>query len=262
MEEQIAIGSIEQLETLSGVKGITDLHRESVDHITIPSSRGPSFPPLKRVDEVFDCWFESGSMPYAQLHYPFENKERFEANFPADFIAEGLDQTRGWFYTLMVISTCLFDKPPFKNLIVNGLVLAGDGKKMSKRLKNYPPPDDILKKYGADALRLYLISSPVVRAEPLRFKEDDVLGMIKRVFLPWINAFRFFQQGLARLEMEKGVKFVPSPERARASTNVMDVWIQASLQGMIKFVHDEMAAYRLYTVTPRLLHFIEELTNW
>lgn len=258
----MAIESIEQLERLSGVKGITDLHRESVDQITIPSSRGPSYPPLRRVDEVFDCWFESGSMPYAQLHYPFDNKERFEANFPADFIAEGLDQTRGWFYTLMVISTCLFDKPPFQNLIVNGLVLASDGKKMSKRLKNYPPPDDILKKYGADALRLYLISSPVVRAEPLRFKEEDVLGMIKRVFLPWINAFRFFQQGVARLEMEKGTIFTPSPERARASTNVMDVWIQASLQGMIKFVHDEMAAYRLYTVTPRLLRFIEELTNW
>jgi isoleucyl-tRNA synthetase len=102
----------------------------------------------------------------------------------------------------------------------------------------------------------------VVRAEPLRFKEEDVLGMIKRVFLPWINAFRFFQQGVARLEMEKGTIFTPSPERVRASTNVMDVWIQASLQGMIKFVHDEMAAYRLYTVTPRLLRFIEELTNW
>lgn len=210
--------------------------------------------------------FESGSMPYAQLHYPFENKARFEANFPADFIAEGLDQTRGWFYTLMVISTCLFDKPPFKNLIVNGLVLAADGKKMSKRLKNYPAPDLILSRYGADALRLYLISSPVVRAEPLKFREEDVLGMIKRVFLPWINAFRFFQQGVARLSLEKqqagGAPFMPSAAQARASTNVMDAWIQASLQNLIKFVHTEMAAYRLYTVTPRLLRFIEQLTNW
>lgn len=208
------------------------------------------------------CRFESGSMPYAQLHYPFENKARFEANFPADFIAEGLDQTRGWFYTLMVISTCLFDKPPFKNLIVNGLVLASDGKKMSKRLKNYPAPDLILAKYGADALRLYLISSPVVRAEPLKFREDDVCGMIKRVFLPWINAFRFFQQGAARLGLERGAPFDPSPALARASTNVMDAWIQASLQNLIKFVHEEMGAYRLYTVTPRLLRFIEQLTNW
>jgi valyl-tRNA synthetase len=114
------------------------LHKENVDHITIPSQQGKGV--LRRIDEVFDCWFESGSMPYAQLHYPFENAERFNNGFPADFIAEGLDQTRGWFYTLMVISTCLFDKPAFKNLIVNGLVLAEDGKKMSKRLQNYPDP--------------------------------------------------------------------------------------------------------------------------
>jgi isoleucyl-tRNA synthetase len=135
--QTIVIGSIEELFELSGQR-ITDLHRENVDHITIPSRKNPGGPPLRRVDEVFDCWFESGAMPYAQQHYPFENKEKFEGGFPADFIAEGLDQTRGWFYTLMVISTILFDKPAFKNLIVNGLVLAADGKKMSKRLKNYP----------------------------------------------------------------------------------------------------------------------------
>jgi isoleucyl-tRNA synthetase len=110
--------------------------------------------------QVFDCWFESGSMPYAQQHYPFENKDLFERSFPADFIAEGLDQTRGWFYTLTVLSTALFDQPAFKNLIVNGLVLAEDGKKMSKRLKNYPDPTTVVDKYGADALRLYLINSP------------------------------------------------------------------------------------------------------
>ena len=150
------------------------MHRHFIDDIEIPSQRGPNFPPLKRIDEVFDCWFESGSMPYAQQHYPFENKDYFERNFPADFIAEGLDQTRGWFYTLMVLSTALFEKPAFKNLVCNGLVLAADGKKMSKRLKNYPPPTDVVDKYGADALRLYLINSPVVRAEPMRFKEEGV----------------------------------------------------------------------------------------
>lgn len=135
LEEMVAVGSIEELYEFSGVRA-TDLHKENIDHITIPSKQGKGV--LKRVEEVFDCWFESGSMPYAQLHYPFENKDRFENGFPADFIAEGLDQTRGWFYTLMVISTCLFDRPAFKNLIVNGIVLASDGKKMSKRLKNYP----------------------------------------------------------------------------------------------------------------------------
>lgn len=116
----IAVGSIDELEQLSGVR-VTDLHRESIDHITIPSKEGRGT--LRRIEDVFDCWFESGSMPYAQLHYPFENKEVFDKGFPADFIAEGIDQTRGWFYTLLVISTMLFDKPPFKNLIVNGLVL-------------------------------------------------------------------------------------------------------------------------------------------
>merc|ERR1740130_801679 len=122
-----------------------------MDEVTIPDPRGGDYPPMKRLEEVFDCWFESGSMPYASFHYPFENKEFFEANFPADFIAEGIDQTRGWFYTLMVLSTALFDKPAFKNLICNGLVLAQDGQKMSKRKQNSPPPDEILDLYGADA---------------------------------------------------------------------------------------------------------------
>ena len=133
-EESVCIGSVAELEKLSGQTGIKDLHRETVDKITIPSKR-PGKPPLKRISEVFDCWFESGSMPYAQMHYPFERKKEFEDTFPADFIAEGTDQTRGWFYTLLVLSTALFDKPPYKNLIVNGLVLAADGQKMSKRKK-------------------------------------------------------------------------------------------------------------------------------
>nr|NVI69491.1 Isoleucyl-tRNA synthetase [Cucujiformia] len=182
-DEIRCIGSISELEEATGKK-ITDIHRESIDHLEIPS-KTPGNPPLKRVLEVFDCWFESGSMPYAQQHYPFENSKEFEEQFPADFIAEGIDQTRGWFYTLIVVSTALFGKAPFKNLIANGLVLAGDGQKMSKRKKNYPDPLEIVSKYGADALRLYLINSPVVRAENLRFKEEGVRDIIKDVFLPW-----------------------------------------------------------------------------
>ena len=170
----VVVGSVAELERLSGISPITDLHKEHVDLITIPSPRGPSFPRLHRVDDVLDCWFESGSMPYAQVHYPFENKELFEAGFPADFIAEGLDQTRGWFYSLLVISTALFNISPFKNVVVNGLVLAADGKKMSKRLKNYEEPTVVIDEFGADALRLYLIDSPVVRAEPLCFKKEYV----------------------------------------------------------------------------------------
>ncbi|CAI5735104.1 unnamed protein product [Hyaloperonospora brassicae] len=258
-EEVVCVGSIAELEELTGEK-VTDLHREFIDHLTIPSKQGKGV--LRRVPEVFDCWFESGSMPYAQQHYPFENKAKFEATFPADFVAEGLDQTRGWFYTLMVLSTALFDKPAFKNLIVNGLVLAEDGRKMSKSLKNFTDPEEILQKYGADALRLYLINSPVVRAEPLKFQAAGVLGVVREIFLPWFNSVRFFAQQATRLQLETGVVFVPSRQAALTSTNVMDRWIIAALHNLIKFVHVEMKAYRLYTVVPRLVSFIGQLTNW
>ncbi|CEG79058.1 Putative Isoleucyl-tRNA synthetase [Rhizopus microsporus] len=189
-EEVVCVGSIAELEELSGVSPITDLHRESIDHITIPSKKGKGV--LRRIEEVFDCWFESGSMPYAQQHYPFENAAKLEKSFPADFISEGIDQTRGWFYTLLVLSTHLFDKPPAKNVIASGLVLAADGKKMSKSLRNYPDPNLVIDKFGSDALRLYLINSPVVRGETLKFREDGVKDVVSKVFLPWYNAYKFF----------------------------------------------------------------------
>lgn len=257
-EEKIVIDSVEKLEKLSGVK-VTDLHRHNIDHIKIPSSRGGV---LTRVDDVFDCWFESGSMPYAYIHYPFENAELFEKNFPGDFVAEGLDQTRGWFYTLMVLSTALFEKPAFKNLICNGLVLAEDGKKMSKRLKNYPSPMEVIGDYGADALRLYLINSPVVRAETLCFKKDGVYGVVKDVFLPWYNAYRFLVQNVKRLEAESSVSFVPfDHSRLQESSNVLDKWINSATESLVDFVRNEMNEYRLYTVVPYLLKFIDSLTN-
>ena len=259
MSEVICIGSIQELADLSGVT-VTDLHREVVDKVTIPSKKYPGTV-LRRIDEVLDCWFESGSMPYAQKHYPFENKEKFEKGFPANFIAEGLDQTRGWFYTLMVLATALFDKPAFQNVIVNGLVQASDGKKMSKRLKNYPDPVLVINKYGADALRMYLINSPVVRAESLKFKEEGVRGVVKEVFLPWFNAFRFMMQNIERFE-SMGQTFVPSLDKVRGTTNATDVWISAAIQKLIKCVHEEMTAYRLYTVMPELVRFIDQLTNW
>lgn len=258
----VTIGSVADLEKLSGRTGIDDIHKDKIDDITIPDPRGADFPPLKRVEEVFDCWFESGSMPYAQQHYPFENKEIFENGFPADFIAEGLDQTRGWFYTLMVISTGLFDKPAFKNLIVNGLVLAADGKKMSKRLKNYPDPTIVVRTYGADALRLYLINSPVVRSMPLKFNEPGVLEVVKKVFLPWWNAYRFMIENATKYEKETKTSYVTDLKVFDKVSNVMDKWIFASLHSLIQFVRGEMAAYRLYTVVPHLLTFIHQLTNW
>uniref|UniRef100_A0A672G0G2 Isoleucine--tRNA ligase, cytoplasmic n=1 Tax=Salarias fasciatus TaxID=181472 RepID=A0A672G0G2_SALFA len=258
-EEVVCVGSMAELEELSGVK-VTDLHRESIDNLTIPSRCGKGV--LRRVTEVFDCWFESGSMPYAQVHYPFENRKEFEDTFPADFIAEGIDQTRGWFYTLLVLSTALFGKPPFKNVIVNGLVLASDGQKMSKRKKNYPDPTLIVQNYGADALRLYLINSPVVRAENLRFKEEGVRDVLKDVFLPWYNAYRFLVQNVQRLQKEEDIQFLYNESTAKQSDNIMDKWIQSFTQSLIQFFKAEMDAYRLYTVVPRLVKFVDMLTNW
>ncbi|CEL97895.1 unnamed protein product [Vitrella brassicaformis CCMP3155] len=258
-KEIVCIGSVAELEEKTGKK-ITDIHRHFIDDLKIPSSR-PGMPDLKRIEEVFDCWFESGSMPYGQVHYPFENADKFREGFPADFIAEGLDQTRGWFYTLMVLSSALFDEPAFKNLICNGLVLAADGKKMSKRLKNYPDPMSVVNNHGADAIRLYLINSPVVRAEPLRFKEEGVRDVVKDIFLPWFNAYRFLLQEVGRYE-NNGGKFQADPALVEASDNVMDRWIYAATQHLIQYVDQEMKAYRLYTVAPKLVDFLEQLTNW
>lgn len=257
-DEVVCVGSIAELEQLTSKK-ITDIHRESIDHLEIPS-RTPGNPPLKRVSEVFDCWFESGSMPYAQQHFPFENVKTFEECFPADFIAEGIDQTRGWFYTLLVISTALFGKAPFKNLIANGLVLAGDGQKMSKRKKNYPDPLDIVNKYGADALRLYLINSPVVRAENLRFKEEGVRDIVKDVFLPWFNAFRFLMQNIESYVQDHKEAFYYTDDIA--SSNIMDCWILSFTQSLLVYVRKEMELYHLYNVVPRLAKYIDYLTNW
>lgn len=252
--EMVCIGSVEELEQLSGQK-VEDLHKHFVDKITIPSKKGGD--PLQRIPEVLDCWFESGSMPYAQSHYPFENKERFESHFPADFIAEGLDQTRGWFYTLMVLSTALFDKPAFKNVIVNGLMLAEDGRKMSKRLKNYPDPMFIVNTYGADALRLYMISSPVVRAEDLCFSEEGVKHSLRHLLIPWWNAYSFFVT-YARID-----GWVPSSKlQVSSSANLLDRWIRSSLERLTGEVVKAMDAYDLQQAIRPFVRFVEDLTNW
>lgn len=223
---------------------------------------------LKRIPEVFDCWFESGSMPFAQSHYPFStNDERFDKIFPADFIAEGLDQTRGWFYTLMVISGAVKDCAPFKNLIVNGIVLAEDGTKMSKSKKNYPDPLLVANNYGADACRLYLCNSPVVRAESLRFAESGVKDIVRDIFLPWFNAYRFCIQNITRLEKRSGEQFSFDPEMRNAvfqsnEANYLDKYIITSSQNLIKYVRNEMDHYRLYNVVKHLVTFLENLTNW
>jgi isoleucyl-tRNA synthetase len=211
---------------------------------------------MKRTSEVLDCWFESGSMPYAQQHYPFDNKEVFEKNFPADFIAEGLDQTRGWFYTLTVLAGALFGKPAFKNVIVNGIILAEDVKKLSKRLRNYAPPEDVLNQLGADALRLFLINSPAVKAEDLRFSEKGVMEMSRAVLLPFWNAYAFFVT-YANVDGWKPAGIEPP-----AGGTELDRWIVSLLNDVISSVNEEMERYNLYKVVPHLVDFIDNLTNW
>ena len=249
---EICIGSIAELESYSGVK-VEDLHRENVDPLTfsIDGEEGT----YRRIEEVLDCWFESGSMPYAQLHYPFENEDVFNAGFPAEFIAEGLDQTRGWFYTLTVLGAALHDKPAFRNVIVNGMVMAEDGKKMSKRLRNYTQPDDLMEAYGADALRLYLINSGLVRGEEQRFADSGVRDMTRRALLPWYNAYSFLK---TYAEIDHW-----SPDKGlHKGDNVLDQWIISRLQTLKSNVANQMESYRLYNVVPQLFDFIEDLTNW
>ena len=245
----ICVGSIKELEELSGEK-VTDLHKHFVDKIVIQKD-GKTY---HRTPEVLDCWFESGSMPYAQQHYMGEGD--FKDYFPADFIAEGLDQTRGWFYTLMVLGTCLFDQSPYKNVIVNGLVLAEDGKKMSKRLKNYPDPTKMLDTYGADAIRLYMIYSPVVKAESLKFSEKGVQQLMRDLLIPWWNAYSFFVT-YANVDGFNDAEVV-YPE----SDNVLDKWIVSSMETLINDVTAAMDEYDLQRSVRPFVKFVEDLTNW
>ncbi len=265
--DTLCIGSVAQLEELAGLpKGsIKDLHRESIDSITFPSRKNPQGR-MRRIDEVFDCWFESGSMPYAQNHYPFDESKKsyVEQNLPADFIAEGLDQTRGWFYTLHVLSTALFGRPAFKNVIVNGLILAADGKKMSKRLKNYPDPNDVIQSFGADALRAYLINSAVVRAEPMRFGKDahDTTGecvkdTVRLVILPLWNAYNF----LATYAIADGW----SPREADlqvAPSGELDRWMLSRVQHFLAEMQKEYEDYELSNLVPAFVRLSDELNNW
>ncbi len=253
--ETSCLGSVEQLEKLSGRK-IPDIHKHFVDEIAIPSKSGGDV--LRRVPEVLDCWFESGAMPYAQQHYPFENKKHFEENFPADFIAEGLDQTRGWFYTLVVLSSALFEKPAFKNVVVNGLVLAEDGQKMSKRKKNYADPSCILEGYGADSLRLFLLGSPAVRAEDLKFSENSIKEVLRSVLIPLWNAYSFFVTYAIVDKWEPDTSGTP-PQNP---SNPLDRWILSSLSEMIDEIRDSMDNYHIQQAANRFEKFIDDLTNW
>jgi len=255
--DRICIGSVKELEELSGQK-ITDLHKHFVDQIVIKKDGKEYY----KIPEVLDCWFESGSMPYAQMHYPFENKEKFEKSFPAEFIAEGQDQTRGWFYTLHILATALSQEgksaipkiknvPAFKNVIVNGMVLAADGKKMSKSLRNYPDPEMLLQKYGADAVRYYLATSPVMEAEDLNFNEETVREIYGKLVNTLWNVYEFYEM------FSEGKK----PEKIK-SKNILDKWILAKLNVLVKEITENMENYRLVRANRPILEFVTELSQW
>lgn len=255
----ICISSIEELKAHSKGKlpmrgDELDLHKPYIDDITFKCENcGKS---MKRVPDVLDCWFESGSMPYAQLHYPFENKQEFEDNFPANFIAEGLDQTRGWFYTLHVLSSILFDQPAFKNVIVNGILLAADGEKLSKRKKNYPDPNVLFDTKGVDSTRMFLYASTAPLAEDVRFSEKHVEEIVKKFTLPLWNSYSFFvtYANIDKWKPKKGKDFEPKHK--------LDQWILSELHQLIKTVTDNMDDYNLTKATRPMMDFVDNLSNW
>jgi len=239
-------GSATELEEASGKK-VDDLHKHIVDQITVACTCGGV---MRRIPDVIDTWFDSGSMPYGQVHYPFEHKEQFEKTFPAQFIAEGLDQTRAWFYYLHVLAGSIFNKNAFQNVIVNGIVLAEDGKKMSKKLKNYPDPMDVVDKYGADALRFYLLSSPVVQAENLSFSEKGVDDVLKKNIGRLNNVLAFYKL------------YEDGTARDWKSVNILDRWILARLDETITTMTKSFEAYQLDAATRPITGFIDDLSVW
>ena len=245
------LSSVEELEKLTNTK-VHDLHRHHIDHLTFEEN-GKHF---ERVKEVFDCWFESGSMPYAQNHFPFENKEETMQAFPADFIVEGLDQTRGWFYTLTVLAAALYEKPAFKHVIVNGIILAEDGAKMSKRLKNYPEPRILIDAYGADALRLYLLQSGSTMAEDLKFSERGVEQVVRQLLIPLWNAYVFLST-YATIYAWKPSSLSQKPSHAE-----IDLWIVSLTMKLQKDVENAMENYQLTLAVQPLFAFVDQLTNW
>lgn len=247
----VVISSVEDLEKRTG-KAIEDLHRHHIDQLTFEEG-GKEY---RRIPEVFDCWFESGSMPYGQNHFPFQNKEETLRTFPADFIAEGLDQTRGWFYTLNILSTALYDQIAFKHVIVNGIILAEDGSKMSKRLKNYPEPELVINQYGADAIRLYLLHSSAVQADDLRFCEKGIALILRQCLIPLWNAYIFLAT-YAKIYQWKPTGIPPREAKAD-----IDRWILSLSQKLIKDVERGMDAYILSSAVSPFVDFIDQLTNW
>lgn len=247
------LGSLDEIQSYTGTRP-KDLHKEYLDplHGTCVKCNHVT----KRVPEVLDCWFESGSMPYGQCHYPFENKEWFESHFPTDFIVEYPGQLRGWFYYLHVIATALFDRPAFKNCVVHGTLLAADGAKISKSKKNYTDPMELIDRYGADAMRVYLLSSPASAMMDMNFRDEGIESQIKNVLLPLSNCYSFFVT-YANID-----HFVGNPHHTPKSENQLDRWILAKLYETEREVYEAFSSYHLNKTLNPVLSFLENLTNW
>ncbi|HLX88431.1 MAG TPA: class I tRNA ligase family protein, partial [Acidimicrobiales bacterium] len=247
-------GSLDELERDFGVRP-TDLHRPAIDELTRPNPDDPTgHSTMRRVSDVLDCWFESGSMPFAQVHYPFENASWFESHFPADFIVEYVGQTRGWFYTLHVLSTALFDRPPFSHCVAHGIVLGDDGRKMSKRLGNYPEPDVVFDMWGADAMRWFLLSSPILRGQDLVVHGKGFEEVRRQVLDPIWNAWYF-------LTLYANVDGITGRHRAEAE-GVLDRYILAKTAALVDEVGRSMDAYDLFGACAAVRTFLDALNNW
>lgn len=251
------IGSLDELKQWAvnptEVEALTDIHREFIDHIEVWVDDAKTIKG-KRIPEVFDCWIESGSMPFAANHYPFENKDHFEKNYPAQFVSEYIAQTRAWFYTMHVISTGIFGKPPFENVLTTGTILAEDGSKMSKSKKNYPDPMKVINEYGVDSLRLYLMSSTVMKSENLNFSEKEVSEIRKRVFLIWWNVFSFYK--MYALNKALSLENTPEPQ------DIMDKWMMSRLHSVIRDVTEQMDGYNVVKASRTLMEFVNEVSTW
>ena len=247
-------GSVAELERDFGVK-VADLHRPVVDDLVRPNPDDPTGKSMmRRVPEVLDCWFESGSMPFAQVHYPFENQEWFEQHNPGDFIVEYIGQTRGWFYTLHVLATALFDRPAFSTCVSHGIVLGADGQKMSKSLRNYPDPMGVFDSYGADAMRWYLLSSSILRGSDFAVTEEGIRDTVRQVMLPLWNSW-YFLSLYANAEGKSG-------KVDYSSDNVLDTYIFSKLHHLVNDTTVSMDAYDLFNACQQVRTFLDVLTNW
>ena len=249
-------GSLDELEADFGVRP-NDLHRPAIDQLVRPNPDDPSGKAMmRRIPDVLDCWFESGSMPYAQVHYPFENREWFEHHFPADFIVEYVAQTRGWFYTMTVLGTALFDRPPFQNCICHGVAVGEDGQKLSKRLRNYPDPEEVFDTHGSDALRWYLVSSPLLKGGDLRVEKEGkpIADVVRNVLFPIWSAWYFFSL-YANADGIRG-------HEIHGAENVLDRYVLAKTRGLVVALGERLDAYDIAGACSTVTAFLDALNNW